>query len=150
MLPPAAAPPLPRKADVAPTAPADPAAAEAKRLAADKARREKAARDKADRDAKALTQQRDQAAAAAKAEQDAQAKRRSEDAQRVRATPAPAPALTPALPPQARGVKELCAGRGAIAEAVCQSRQCAAVQHANEAVCRQIREADDRRRNYQN
>jgi hypothetical protein len=50
---------------------------------------------------------------------------------------------------QARGVKEICAGRGTIAEAVCQSRQCGLAEHANEQICRQLREADDRRRNMQ-
>jgi hypothetical protein len=51
---------------------------------------------------------------------------------------------------QVRGVREICAGRGTIAEAVCISRECASSQHANEAVCRQVRETEERRRNYQN
>jgi hypothetical protein len=51
---------------------------------------------------------------------------------------------------QARGVRELCAGRGTIAEAVCQSRQCGAPEHANEPICRKLREQDERRRNYTN
>ncbi len=142
-LPPAAAAPLPRHVDVAP------ADAQAKRAVADKARRDKAARDKADREAKAMAQ-REQAAASAKSEQDAQARRRTEEAQRARAAAAPAPAPAPAAALQPRGVREICAGRGTIAEAVCQSRQCAAAEHANDPICRRIREADDRRRNLQN
>ncbi len=148
--PPTAAAPLPNVNDPAP--PVETATeAEAKRLAAEKARRDKAARDKADRDAKAkaAAEQRDQAAAAAaRAEQEAQAKKRAEDAQRARAAvPAPAPAPTTPASTQARGVRESCAGRGTIAEAVCQSRLCSAAEHANEPICRQLREADERRRN---
>jgi len=146
--PPAAAAPLPQLGDPA----VETAEAEAKRLAAEK-RREKAAKDKAERDAKAkaATDQRDQgnaAAAAQRAEQDAQARRRAEEGQRARPTTAPVPS-GPAVA-QARGVREICAGRGTIAEAVCQSRQCALAEHANEQICRQIREADERRRNMQN
>ncbi|HEV7576915.1 MAG TPA: zinc-ribbon domain-containing protein [Caldimonas sp.] len=143
--PPAAAAPLPQAGDVV----SETADAEAKRLAAEK-RRDKAARDKADRDAKAkaIVDQREQSTAAQRAEQDAQARRRAEEAQRVRPSTA-----VPASPPpivQARGVREICAGRGTIAEAVCQSRQCGLAEHANEAICRQLREADERRRNAQN
>jgi len=135
-------------------APAEAAAdAEAKRLAAEKARRDKAARDKVNRDkaerdakAKALADQREQAAAAARAEQEAQARKRAEqEAQRARATAAPV-ASAPAAP-QTRGVRETCAGRGTIAEAICQSRLCSAAEHANEPICRQIREAEEKRRN---
>ncbi|MEO5843709.1 MAG: zinc ribbon domain-containing protein [Caldimonas sp.] len=142
--PPAAAAPLPQLGDPA-------AEAEAKRLAAEK-RRDKAARDKAEREtkAKAALDQRDQAGAAAqRAEQEAQARRRAEEAQR----PRPSVAVPPSAPPivlQARSVREICAGRGTIAEAVCQSRQCGLAEHANEALCRQLREADERRRNPQN
>ena len=128
----------------------DPAAdAEARRVAAEK-RRDKAAKDKAERDAKAkaLTDQQ-QATTAARAEQEAQARRRTEEAQRARPV-----AATPLAPPpvdaQPRGVREICAGRGSIAEAVCQSRECGAAAHFNEAICRQIRDADERRRNYTN
>jgi hypothetical protein len=146
--PPAAAAPLPSLTD--PVTVEGAANAEAKRIAAEKARRDKAARDKAERDAKAkaLADQRDQAAAAARAEQDAQARRRAEEAQRARPVVTPvasAPATT-----QPRGVLESCAGRGTIAEAVCQSRLCSAAEHANEPICRQIREADERRRNLLN
>jgi hypothetical protein len=137
----------------APPPPLDPAvesadAAEAKRIAAEK-RREKAARDRAERDAKAkvLAEQREQSAAAQRAEQESQARRRAEEAQRTRAAPPP-PAPAPTA--QARGVREICSGRGTIAEAVCQSRQCGLAEHANEAICRQLRDADERRRNTQN
>jgi hypothetical protein len=143
--PPAAAAPLPQVNEPLPVETA--VEAEAKRLAAEKARRDKAARDKADRDAraKALAEQRDRAAATARAEQDAQARKRAEEAQRAR----PAPASTPAAPVSAQvpGVRESCAGRGTIAEAVCQSRLCAAAEHIGDPVCRQLREADERRSN---
>lgn len=151
--PPAAALALPQSNDSLPVETA--AEAEAKRLAAEKARRDKAARDKAARDkadrdakAKALAEQRDQAAAAARAEQDAQARKRAEEAQRARPAPTPAPAAPASA--QARGVRESCAGRGTIAEAVCQSRLCAAAEHASDPVCRQLREADERRNNLVN
>ncbi len=143
--PPAAAAPLPQLGDPA----VESAEAEAKRLAAEK-RRDKAAKDKAEREAKAkaTVDPRDQGnpAAAQRAEQDAQAKRRAEEAQRARpsATVAPSPPVA-----QGRGVREMCAGRGTIAEAVCQSRQCGLAEHANEQICRQLREADERRRNMQ-
>ena len=122
--------------------------AEAKRVT-DAKRREKAARDKANREAKAkaLAEQREQSAAAQRAEQEA--RRRAEEAQRARANVAPAPS-TPAPVVQARGVREICSGRGTIAEAICQSRQCGSPEHANEAICRQLRDADERRRNIQN
>jgi hypothetical protein len=144
--PPAAAAPLPQVTDPQPVETAE---AEAKRLAAEKLRRDKAARDKTERDAKAkaLIDQRDQAAAG-RAEQDAQARRRADEAQRAR--PSVAPTAPPGATTPARGVREMCAGRGTIAEAVCQSRLCGAPEHANEAICRQLREADERRRNFQN
>jgi len=141
--PPAAARPLPQVGD---TVQPETAEAEAKRVAAE--RRARAARDKAERDAKASATEREQsAAAAAQREQEAQSRRRAEDAARARATPAPA-APPPAATAQARGVREICAGRGTIAEAVCQSRTCGQPEHANEPICRQLREQDERRRNY--
>jgi hypothetical protein len=144
--PPAAAAPLPQLGDPA----VESAEAEAKRVAAEK-RKEKAAKDKADREAKAKTAaDQSSAAAAQRAEQEAQAKRRAEEAQRARPSTAAAPTPPPAPVVQARGVKEICAGRGTIAEAVCQSRQCGLAEHANEQICRQLREADERRRNMQN
>ncbi|MBV9891644.1 MAG: hypothetical protein JO090_12255 [Rhizobacter sp.] len=128
--------------------PPESAEAEAKRVAVE--RRARAARDKAERDAKAAADQRDQnAAAIQRAEQDA-ARKRAEDAQRARAAAATTTAPPPANVAQARGVRELCAGRGTIAEAVCQSRTCGQPEHANEAICRQLREQDERRRNYGN
>jgi len=48
---------------------------------------------------------------------------------------------------QARGVREICAGRGAIAESICRSRECGSPEHANEAVCKQQKEIEDRHRN---
>jgi Meckel syndrome type 1 protein len=119
--------------------------AEARRIAAER-RREKAARDKAERDARAktLAEQREQSTAAQRAEQEAQARRRADEARTRQSAATPAPAA-----PEIRGVREICAGRGTIAEAVCQSRQCGAPEHANEPICRQLREADERRRNAQ-
>ena len=145
-LPPAAAAPLPQVGD-----PPD-AEAEAKRLAAEKARRERTARDRADREAKAklAVEQREREAATTRAEQEAQARRRTEEAQRPRPVATVPVAPPPPAPVQARGVREICAGRGTIAEAICISRQCGSSQHANEAVCRQVRETEERRRNYQN
>jgi hypothetical protein len=138
--PPAAAAPLPQV-----TNPGETPEEEAKRLAAEK-RRDKAARDKAERDAKAkaAADQRDQTTAAAqKAEQDAQAAQRTRQSAAAPAPPPPQPVA------QAHGVREICAGRGTIAEAVCQSRQCGSAEHANEPICRQLREQDERRRNMQ-
>jgi hypothetical protein len=43
-------------------------------------------------------------------------------------------------------VAEICAGRGFIGQPMCESRECGAPEHANEAVCRRVREAEDRRR----
>lgn len=121
---------------------------EAKRLAAEK-RREKAAKDKAEREAKVKSAT-DQQASAARADQDAQARRRAEEAQRPRTTVTQQPVPQAPVPMQTRGVREICAGRGTIGEAVCQSRECGAPEHANEAICREVREKEDRRRNYNN
>ena len=146
--PPTTAAPLPQAGD-APVAETN--EADAKRAAADKTRREKGVRDKAEREAKtkALADQREQAAAAAAAhaEQDAQARRRAEDTQRSR----PVPPLAPTQAPQvARTVREICAGRGTIGESICQSRECGNTEHFGEAICKQVRDAEDRRRNLQN
>jgi hypothetical protein len=144
--PPAAAQPLPHVGDAVPAASpaASGAEAEAKRLAAEK-RRERAARDKADRDARAIADQRDQTAATAqRAEQEAAARRRAEEAQRARSVAAAPPPAAAAVP---HGVREICGGRNAIAEAICQSRQCSQAEHAGEAICRQLREQEERRRN---
>nr|HET7858009.1 zinc ribbon domain-containing protein [Caldimonas sp.] len=141
-LPPAAARPLPQVGDAIPPESAE---AEAKRVAAE--RRARAAREKAERDAKAAADQ--SAAAAQRAEQDA-ARKRADDAQRARAAAAPAPAAPAPAVAQVRGVRELCAGKGTIGEAVCQSRTCGQPEHANEPICRQLREQDERRRNFQN
>jgi len=145
--PPAAAAPLPQLGDPA----VESADAEAKRVAAEK-QKAKAAKDKAERDAKAKTAaEQTSTTAAQRAEQEAAAKRRAEETQRV---PRPSTSATPSPQPapvgQARGVREICAGRGTIAEAVCQSRQCGLAEHANEQICRQLREADERRRNMGN
>ena len=124
--------------------------AEAKHLAAEKLRREKLARDKAERDAKVKALAAEQAAAAARADQEALARRRAEETQRQRVQPQAQPTAPAANPIQARGVREICAGRGSISESICQSRECGDPVHYNEAVCRQIRDADERRRNIQN
>jgi hypothetical protein len=140
-------PAMPAASSTTPVAEPPPTAAndEARRLAAQK-RREKAAHDKADRDAKALA---DQHAAAARAAQDA-ALRRAEEAQRARQVTVAPPVAAVPTPPKPRGVREICAGRGLIAESICQSRECGAPEHAGEALCKQVKEAEDRRGNLQN
>ena len=144
--PPTAAAPLPQLSD---TPSGETPAAEAKRLAAEK-RRDKADRDKAE---EREAQRRQRAARSILRARPAQrrpgragaAPRRGRAAQSIerRRTGRTGAAQSA----QARGVQELCAGRGAIAEAVCQSRECAAPGHANEPLCRRLREADERRRN---
>jgi len=47
---------------------------------------------------------------------------------------------------QARGVQQICAGRGMIAESMCQSLECGKPEHASEPLCKQIKEKEDRRR----
>ncbi|MEO8526709.1 MAG: zinc ribbon domain-containing protein [Caldimonas sp.] len=151
-----AAPPEPSPAAAALPPAAMPAAesasppvvnADAQRIAVE--RRQKAARDRADREAKAKAlaeQQQQQAAAAARFEQEA-ARRRAEEAQRAaRPVPVAPPPQAPA-PVQARGVREICAGRGTIAESICRSRECGSPEHVNEAVCKQQKEIEDRHRN---
>jgi hypothetical protein len=143
--PPAAAPPLPHIGDAVPAATSP--QVEAKRLAAEK-RRERAAREKTDREAKALAEREQQSAAAAqRAEQEAAARRRADEAQRARSAAVAAPPPPAAAPP--RGVREICAGRNAISEAICQSRECGHAEHAGEAICRQIRAQEEQRRNMQ-
>jgi hypothetical protein len=53
-------------------------------------------------------------------------------------------------PARPRGVREICAGRGFLAESICQSRECGTAEHAGEALCKQMKESEDRRRNLQN
>jgi hypothetical protein len=148
--PPAAVEATPPLTAVAPALPGSAAASspDDERLAAE--RRARLARERADRDAraKAAAADREQAAARQRAEQDA-ARRAAEEQQRQHATPAPAYSAAPtpaAAPPRARTVAEICAGRGLIGQSMCESRECGAPEHANEAVCRRVREAEDRRR----
>jgi hypothetical protein len=47
-------------------------------------------------------------------------------------------------------VRELCAGRNPISQAVCESRACGNAEHAGEPTCRQIRANEERRRDPQN
>lgn len=130
---------------------ASPNDAEVHRLAAEKKAHEKAARDKAEREAKAkakaAAEQRDQAAARLKAEQDA-ARKRAEDQRPRQATspPAPTPAVTAVPAPQVRTVRDICAGRNMISQSVCESRECGAPEHAGEAICKQVRDNEERRR----
>ena len=81
--------------------------------------------------------------AAQAAEQEAARKRadeaRARAAQAATAKPSPAPAATP------RTAQEICAGRNAISQAVCESRECGRPEHAAEPHCRQIKAAEDRR-----
>jgi Double zinc ribbon len=118
---------------------------EAKRLAAQK-RRDKAAKDKADRDARALA---DQQAAASRAAADA-ARQHAEDAQRAKAATAAAPVVAAPPPPKPRTAAEICASQGFFAEQICRSRECAAPEHAGEALCKELKDINDRRRNLQN
>ena len=125
-------------------------AAERRRLAAER-RREKVKRDNAEREARALAQARarELAALAAQAEKDA-ASGRVREAPRLRpaaATPAAAPVAAVPAPPTIRGVSEICAGGGSMARSFCLSRECGDPAHAREAVCKQVREAEERRRN---
>ena len=128
--------------------PAAPSASdiEAQRIAAEK-KREREAKAKADREAKAKAlaeQQQQQAAAAQRAAEQEAARRRAEEAARS-ARAAPPPPVAPA-PVQTRGVQQICAGRGMIAESMCQSLECGKTEHANEPLCKQIKEKEDRRR----
>ena len=147
----ASAPPAETAPPAAAETPAAPTEADAKRLAAEKRARDKSARDKADREAKAKAalEQREQAAARLKADQEAAARKRAEE-QRPRVQP-PAPAPVAAAPvPRIRSVADICAGRNAIGRAICESRECGAAEHANEAVCKKVRAAEERRSNPQN
>jgi len=85
----------------------------------------------------------------AKAEQEAAARRRAEE-QRARPAPAaPVVAATPVAPPRPRTVKEICAGRNLISQAICESRECGNAEHSGEAVCKQISGREERRRELQ-
>jgi hypothetical protein len=144
--------------DAAATTPAPQAATEAapsasgpteeERLAAEKRAKEKAARDRAEREAraKAAAEQREQAAARQRAEQEAAAAAAAQQRARSQPPPAPAPVATPAPAPYARTVAEICAGRNLISKSMCESRECGAPEHAGEAVCRKIREQEERHR----
>jgi hypothetical protein len=94
-----------------------------------------------------ITESSDQQLQAAK---DAAARRRVEPESRARPLPAmpPLPARSAASvpPPAARTVQESCANRNPIVQAICESRECARGEHANETICQRIRAADDRRR----
>jgi hypothetical protein len=119
---------------------------EAKRIAAQK-RRDKAAKDKADRDAKALADQ--QAAAARAAAADA-ARKRADDAQRAKAAAVAPPVVVAPPAPKPRTVREICADRGFFSQQICQSRECSAPEHESEALCKELKDINDRRRNLQN
>lgn len=125
----------------------------AKRLAAEKKARDRVARNKADREAKARAgvEQREQAVTRARAEQELN-RRRAEEALRARPLPPTAgpAALVNSAPAQARTTRELCGGRGLIGEGLCQARECASAAHLGEALCRQLRDAQDRRQNHNN
>jgi hypothetical protein len=130
-------PTAPPPAAVPPTtaAPVAPPAVDAARAA-----REKAARERAEREAraKALAEQREQEerarAAAAQAARPAPAP----------AAPVPAPTAAPAAP-VAQNVRDICAGRNPISQGLCEQRECRKPENANQAVCRQIKEAEERR-----
>jgi len=98
---------------------------------------------------KALREQRAQAAsqAAARAAEQEAARRRAEEAG-ARAAPAPPPPAAPApvAPPQPRTAQEICAGGNVIVRGICEARECVRNEHADEALCKRLRAADDRRR----
>jgi len=62
---------------------------------------------------------------------------------------APVVAATPVAPPRPRTVKEICAGRNLISQAICESRECGNAEHSGEAVCKQISGREERRRELQ-
>ncbi len=105
--------------------------------------REKAAKAKAARDAKAKALQEQQAAQAA--EQEAARKRADEARTRAAQAAAAKPALAPAPAATPRTAQDICAGRNAISQAVCESRECGKPEHAGEPYCRQLKAAEDRR-----
>jgi hypothetical protein len=107
------------------------------------------ARDKAEREAKvkAAIEQREQAVARLRNDQD-NARRRADEQARAATLPRANPssmsagaALTPI-----RSVKEICAGRNPISQAICESRECGNAEHASESGCRAIRASEERRR----
>ena len=116
-----------------------------RRAALEKKARERT-REKAEREAhaKALVEQREQARAAA--EQEAARRRAAEQAARAAAPVAAVAPVRPATAPPPRGVAEICAGRNAISRGICEARECMGSAHADEAVCKRLREIDDRRR----
>jgi hypothetical protein len=64
---------------------------------------------------------------------------------RVQAAARPTP-RAPAAAPAFRTAAERCADRSLVARSICQSRECARPEHANEPMCQRIRAAEDRRR----
>ena len=119
--------------------------AEATRLAA-----EKKAREKTERDAKAKITLAQRDAAVARLRNEREGSKPAEDARSrtaAAAAPRPAPMTRAAVPTsQPRTVREICAGRNVIGQAVCESRECGAPEHSNEALCKQIRVNEERRR----
>src|SRR5207253_149880 len=117
--------------------------AESQRLAAARKSREKAEREAR---VKAAIEQREQALARLSDQEGA--RRRAEELARTATAPRPnpAPTLAAAPPTTIRSVKEICAGRNPISQAVCESRECGNAEHANEAGCRAIRASEERRR----
>jgi hypothetical protein len=138
--PPAAVPPVAAAPEPAPAAPPPAAAPDAAREAAQRAAREKAARDRAEREAraKALVEQRAQ-------EERARAAAAQAAARPAPPPAAPAPAPAAAAAPVVRSVKEACAGRNLISQGLCEQRECRKPENADQAVCRQIKEAEQRR-----
>lgn len=115
------------------------------------AARDQAAKLRVAREAKALAA-REQAALA---EQDA-ARQRSDDTGARLPAPAPpaagpaprsaTPAPAAATPAAAGTVQQACGNRNAISQAICESRECSRSEHANEATCKRVRAAEERRR----
>ena len=121
----------PAAANTAASAGADPAA-----------QRARAAKARAAREARAKAVQEQQAAQAAV---DQEAARKRADDTRAAAAQTAATKPVPATPAGPRTARDVCAGRNLISQAVCESRECGKPEHANEALCRQIKAAEERR-----
>ena len=100
--------------------------------------RAKAANAKAARDAKAKALQEQQA------EQEA-ARKRADEARARAALAGVAKPAPPAPVATARTVQDICGGRNAISQAICESRECGKPEHSGEPRCLQIKAAEDRR-----
>jgi hypothetical protein len=134
---------------------AGPASPDLEREAADKRARENLERSKAEREAKAkaLTKQREQEAARQAAEQEAERQLAEAQRQAAQRPPPTAPDTAPpttAVTPQAKTVKQICAGRSNfVSTALCESRACNRPEHGNDPTCRQFKADEEARKQRQ-